>query len=309
MKRTQHGGGAPHGVSTLVLACVAATWIVWGSTYLAIRFALVSFPPFLQMGTRFLTAAGILLVWNRLRGYPLPTAAQWRNAAIIGALMLGGGMGGTAYAEQTVASGLVVAFIAVTPASIALMNLFFGIRPSRLEVAGMFIGLAGVLLLVRGAGFSASPGGLVAVAAGNVAWALGSVLSQRRFPLAPGTVGFASEMLCGGLFLMLLSQLAGEHARWPPEPRALLAWIYLVTFGSLIAFSAYMVLLARTRPAVAASYSLVNPVIGMLLGVTLGGEQVTAHEWWALLVILCGVILLLSGKLLIASVPRAGTAP
>lgn len=282
-------------VSPLVVACVAATWVVWGSTYLAIKFALISFPPFFQMGTRFLAAGGILLLWTRLRDHLLPTRTQWRNAYVVGALMLGG-MGCVAYSEQTVASGLVVAFIAVTPATIALMNLFFGIRPSKLEVAGMIVGLAGVLFLVRGAGFSASPAGLVAVAAGNVSWALGSVLSQRKFVLADGAVGFASEMLCGGLFLMLVSSLAGERFHWPPQPLALWAWVYLVFFGSLIAFSAYMVLLARTRPALAASYSFVNPIIGMLLGVTLGSEVVTSHEWWAVTVIVCGVILLILGK-------------
>jgi drug/metabolite transporter (DMT)-like permease len=291
----------------LIVACVAATWVVWGSTYLAIKFALVSFPPFFQMGTRFLTAACILLLWTRLRGDPLPTPTQWRNAVVVGALMLGGGMGLTAYSEQTVASGLVVAFIAVTPATIALMNLFFGIRPSSLELAGMIVGLAGVLLLVRGAGFSAAPMGLMAVATGNLSWALGSVLSQRKFTLAHGAVGFASEMVCGGLFLMLLSFITGERFRWPAQPQALWAWVYLVLFGSLIAFSAYMVLLTRTRPALAASYSLVNPIIGMLLGVTLGSELVTSHEWWAVAVIICGVILLMCGRWAVSE--KAGDVP
>lgn len=283
-------------VSPLISACVAATWVVWGSTYLAIKFALISFPPFFQMGTRFLAASGLLLLWTRLGGKPMPTRAQWRNATIVGALMLGGGMGGAAYSEQTVASGLVVAFIAVTPATVALMNLFFGVRPSTVEVAGMILGLAGVLLLVRGAGFSASPAGLTAVAVGNASWALGSVLSQRKFTLADGPVGFASEMLCGGLFLMLLSLLTGERFHWPAQPKALWAWVYLVSFGSLIAFSAYMVLLARVRPALATSYSLVNPIIGLLLGVTLGGEWVTSQEWRAVAVIIGGVVLLILGK-------------
>lgn len=288
---------------------MAATWVVWGSTYLAIKFALVSFPPFFQMGTRFLLAGGLLLLWTRVLAQPMPTRTQWRNATIVGALMLGG-MGCVAYAEQTVASGLVVAFIAVTPATIALMNLFFGVKPSKLEVAGMVVGLGGVLLLVRGAGFSASPAGLLAVAVGNVSWALGSVLSQQKFALAPGAVGFASEMLCGGFFLLLVSLLASESFHWPPEPLALWAWIYLVFFGSLIAFSAYMVLLARTRPALAASYSFVNPIIGMLLGVTLGSELVTGHEWGAVAVIVCGVILLIFGKRQELSLPtRSSSVP
>lgn len=275
---------------------MAATWLVWGSTYLAIKFALMSFPPFFQMGTRFLAAGGILFLWTALRGLPMPTRTHWRNAIIVGALMLGGGMGGAAYSEQTVASGLVVAFIAITPATIALMNLFFGIKPSKLETAGMIVGLFGVLLLVRGRGFSAAPVGLAALGIGNVAWALGSVLSQRMFTLAQGSAGFASEMLCGGAFLMLLSLCTGERFRWPAQPAALWAWAYLVFFGSLIAFSAYMVLLTRARAALATSYSFVNPVIGMLLGVTLGDELVTKHEWWALAIIVCGVILLIFGK-------------
>src|SRR5512144_2428680 len=106
-------------LSGLLMLCLAATWLVWGSTYLAIKFALLSFPPFLQMGTRFVFAGVVLMAWMRWRGAPWPTAVQWRNASVVGALMLGGGMGGTAYAEVTVGSGLVVVFIAVVPLMIA----------------------------------------------------------------------------------------------------------------------------------------------------------------------------------------------
>jgi drug/metabolite transporter (DMT)-like permease len=114
--------------------------------------------------------------------------------------------------------------------------------------------------------------------------------------LAAGAAGFASEMLCGGAFLMMLSFITGERFQWPIQPQALWAWLYLVLFGSLIAFSAYMVLLSRTRPALAASYSFVNPIIGMLLGVALGNETIAGHEVWAVAVIICGVVLLISGK-------------
>jgi drug/metabolite transporter (DMT)-like permease len=137
-------------LSWVVIACLAATWLIWGSTYLAIKFALLGFPPFFQMGTRFLTAGALLLAWTRLRGPPLPTVREWRNALIVGALMLGGGMGGTAFAEQTVGSGLVVAFIAVVPMMIALVNLAFGIRPGRIELLGICVGLGGVLMLTQG---------------------------------------------------------------------------------------------------------------------------------------------------------------
>ena len=282
-------------MSRLVIACLAATWLIWGSTYLAIRFALVSFPPYLQMGSRFIAAGLGLALWMRLvRTAPWPDRHQWRNALVVGALMLGGGMGGVAVAEQTVGSGLVVAFIAVVPLLIALINLFWRLVPGRLELAGIGVGLVGVLMLIRGAGFQGSPTGLLAMATACSCWSLGSVLSQRTLPLAPGAMGFASEMLCGGAVLMLLSAATGESFIWPPEPLAAWAWAYLVVFGSLLAFNAYMVLLARASAGLAASYAFVTPVIAMLLGVVFGGETITTGEWVAAGVVLAGVLLLIA---------------
>ncbi len=279
--------------SPLILACLAATWLVWGSTYLAIKFALLSFEPFWQMGSRFVVAGVLLAVWMRWRGQPWPDVRAWRNALVLGGLMLAGGMGGTAVAEQTVGSGLVVAFIAVVPMMIALINLLTeGIRPGRAELAGIVVGLVGVLMLTQGAGFQASPAGLVAIATACITWSVGSVLSQRRLPLAPGAMGFASEMICGGLVLLLLAVATGEPFHWPPRADALLAWAYLVVFGSLIAFNAYMVLLAQAPAGLASSYTFVNPVIAMLLGVALAGEVVTRFEWLAVGVVLAGVVLL-----------------
>jgi drug/metabolite transporter (DMT)-like permease len=282
-------------LSGLLLLCLAATWLVWGSTYLAIKFALLSFPPFFQMGTRFLVAGAVLMAWMRWRGAPWPDVRQWRNALAVGALMLGGGMGGTAYAEQTVGSGLVVAFIAIVPLMIAALNRLYGVKPGRLELAGIIVGLGGVLMLTQGAGFQASPAGLAAIAIACITWSVGSVLSQRSLPLAPGATGFASEMICGGLVLMALSGLDREIPQWPPQPEAAAAWVYLVVFGSLIAFNAYMVLLAHASAGLASSYTFVNPVIAMLLGVAVLGEVVTAYEWVAAGIVLVGVVLMLRG--------------
>lgn len=277
----------------IVVACLAATWLIWGSTYLAIKFALVSFPPYLQMGSRFLVAGAGLAAWMRwIRRVPWPEARHWYHALIVGGLMLGGGMGSVAIAEQTVGSGLVVVFIAIIPLLIALVNLFWRVVPDRLELLGIGLGLVGVVMLTRGQGFQASPVGLAAVATACTCWSVGSVLSQRLLPLAPGAMGFASEMLAGGLILLILAAVAREHLNWPPQPLAAWAWAYLVVFGSLLAFNAYMVLLARTSAGLAASYSFVNPVIAMLLGIGFGGESITAREWVAAGVILVAVILL-----------------
>ncbi len=284
------------GLSPKLMLCLAATWLVWGSTYLAIKYALVSLPPFIQMGSRFLVAGALLAVWMRWRGAPWPSRKQWLHALVIGGLMLGGGMGGTATAEQTVGSGLVVAFIAVMPLMIAGLNLLWGEKPTRLESLGIAFGLVGVLLLTQGQGFGASPMGLVAISVACASWAVGSVLSQRVWPLAPGAMGFASEMLAGGAVLMVLSFFAGETLPDHIEPRALWAWAYLVVFGSLVAFNAYMVLLAEASAGLASSYSFVNPVIAMLLGVALAGEQISGHEWLAAGIVLLGVVLLLAGK-------------
>jgi drug/metabolite transporter (DMT)-like permease len=283
-------------LSPRIVACLAATWFIWGSTYYAIKLALAGFPPFLQNGTRFLLAGSLLLAWARWRRQTMPTLAQWRNAAIVGTLMLSANVGGVAYAEQWLASGLVTAFIAIVPALITIASLPFGVRPSRLEILGIVLGFGGVLLLVRGAALTASPVGLLGIATAALGWSIGSVLSQHVLRLAPAAAGFASAMLCAGSVLMGVSLITGERLRWPPQPTAALAWIYLTIFGSIIAYSAYMTLLANTRPALATSNSFVNPVIAMFLGVSIGGEMVTRQEWLAVGIIVLGITVLILGR-------------
>ena len=284
------------GLSPLILACLASTWLIWGSTYLAIRFALAGFPPFLLMATRFLCAGAMLLAWQLARGARMPNLREWRNAALIGALMLGCGMGGTAYAEQTIPSGIVVAFIAGLPLLLVLINLVFRVFPKRSELLAVIVGFAGVLMLTRGQSMQASSAGLTALAIAEICWALGSILSQRGFSLAPGATGFASEMLCGGAVLLGVSYASGESWQWTSNIGAWAAWAYLVVFGSLIAFNAYMLLLAKTSTSVASSYSFVNPVVALILGVSIGAEIVTGWEWLAAGVVMLGVVLLFIGR-------------
>ena len=295
----------PPRMPPLVLACLAATWLIWGSTYLAIKWALVSFPPFFQMGTRFLAAGAMLALFMRWRGARWPNRSEWINAGILGALMLGVGYGLTAVAEVSVSSGLVVAFIAISPALQAAMELPYGVRPTRRELLGIVLGLVGVLGLASGQGFSAAPLGLLAVFVASVAWKAGGIWSVRGLPrllggrplgLAQGGMGYASQMLAGGLLLMAMAALAGEQPGWPLDPRAAASWVYLVVAGSLIAFSAYMLLLQRTPTAVSSSYAYINPLIGLVLGVTLGGETLHRLEWLSAALVTGSVVLMLKGR-------------
>lgn len=275
-----------------LVPALLACYLVWGSTYLAIRFALVSFPPYFQMGSRFVLAGALLMAWMRWRGAAWPGLTEWRNALVIGCLMLAAAMGWLASAQQYIGSGLIATFIATVPMVVCAFGLLAGKRPTRFEVAGMALGAVGVLMLVRGASFSASPAGIVLIVGSVIAWSLGSVLQTTRLPLAAGPVGFASEMLCGGVVLMVISLALGEKPIWPPQPLALAAWAYLLVFGSLVAFSAYLYLLANASPALATSYAFVNPVIALGLGVALAGEVVSSDEWLACAVILSGVVLI-----------------
>jgi drug/metabolite transporter (DMT)-like permease len=286
----------------VLVGCLAATWLIWGSTYLAIRWALVSLPPFFQMGTRFVAAALVLGAIAAVRGASWPTAGEWASAVVLGALMIGGGYGATALAEVSVGSGLTVAFIAVVPALVALGESVYGVRTSRRQAAGIALGLIGVLILTRGQGFSASPQGLAAITFATVTWTLGTLWARhglpggRRLNLAEGPAGHASHMLLGGLMLLGAAWWSDERPALPPDSRSALAWLYLVLPGTLVAYSAYLVLLRRTSALLASSFTFVNPIIGLLLGVTLGSEVVTLQEWLASGVIALAVLLLLTGS-------------
>ena len=282
-----------------VVACLAATWFVWGSMYLAIKWALVSFPPFFQMGSQFLAAGVLLAVVARVRGAAWPSRREWLSGAVLGCLLLGIGYGFTAIAETSISSGLVVAFNAVVPTLLVLAEWPYGVRPAPRQLAGVAIGLGGVVMLTQGQGFSASLTGLLAISCACIAWVLGSVWAVHGLPggaklsTAPGSMGHASQMLIGGVLLLILSWAVGEVPGWPPQPLALASWIYLAFAGSLISYTAYMILLERTTPSLAASYTYVNPIVALILGITLGNEIVTSFEWLAVSIVLVGVVLLL----------------
>jgi drug/metabolite transporter (DMT)-like permease len=288
--------------SPVVLACLAATWFLWGTMYLAIKWALVSFPPFYQMGSQFVAAGAVLACVARVRGAAWPTIRQWLGGTVMGVLLISGGYGFMAVAETSVGSGLVVAFTAIVPTMVVVGEWPYGVRPDRRQVVGVALGLVGIVMMTQGQGFGASLGGLLAVITSCATWTVGSVWAVHGLPggaklnTAPGSMGHASQMLTGGALLLMASRVIGETPSWPPAPLALACWMYVAIAGSLIGYTAYLILLERTTPALATSYTYVNPVVALILGVTLGQETVSRFEWLAVIVVLCGVVLLMSRR-------------
>lgn len=267
-----------------------ATWVVWGSTFLGMRIALEGLPPFLMAGTRFVLAGGGLLLLLSVRGDSWPQPKQWGGAALVGALLLGGGNGGIVFAEHLgVSSGLAALSAATVPLFASVFSGLWGEWPTRREWIGLAVGFAGVLCLSLEGGLRASPGGAVSLLASSLCWALGSIWS-RRLTLPLGLSAPGAQMLCGGLLLLCISTLTREHAPAVLPLRPVLAFGYLV-IAAAVGYGAYAYLLQRVRPALATSNSYVNPVIAVALGAAFAGERVTALGIVALLLILSGVAL------------------
>lgn len=268
----------------------------WGPGFLAIRIGLEGFPPFLFMAARFLLAGSILLFFLLAKKTPLPTARQWPSVGLEALLLMVGGGGGVAYAQLSVGSGLAAVGIATVPIWAALFTGLFGQWPSRTEWVGITIGFGGVLLLGLRGELRADPRGALLLLASSVTWALGSILS-RRLPLPRGAMAAASEMLVGGILMMILGTLVGERIPAMPPLRSIAGLLYISIPGSVVAFSAYLYLLENVRPSLATSYTYINPAIALALGVFLAGETVSRAELAAVAAILCGVaVIVLSNR-------------
>ena len=279
-----------------VLVALAAVYLIWGSTYLGIRFALEGgYPPLLMAGGRFLLAGSMMYLVLRKRGEAAPTRAQWKHLALMGLLMMGLGNGMVSIAEQWVSSGLAAVAIASTPLWMGLFSLVRGERPSGLEWVGIGIGFIGVLWLNAGSTLSATPWGLVALLIAPLAWAFGSIWSKGRDLPSP-FMSAAGQMITGGAMMLLAGLVTGESFAAMPTLKGTLSVLYLMTFGSIIGFTAYVWLLHNVRPTLAGSYAYINPVIAVMLGAWLAGEQFTVHDLGAMLVILLGVVAITLGK-------------
>ena len=273
--------------SARVWGALIAVYLIWGSTFLAIRVALEGFPPLLVSPLRFTLAGGALFLALRARGYPLPQRREWLNSLFIGALFCGANSL-LVIGEQWVSSGLAAVVIASVPLWAALFAGLFGRWPIRREWAGLAVGFAGVMLLNAGADLRTSPLGGLALLASAAIWALGSIWS-RRLSLPQGLMSSAAQMLCGGAVLLTLALLGGERPAQMPSPRAISALVYLTAAGSIVGYSAFSFLVRSVRPALATSYAYVNPLIAVALGALVAGERVRPATLGGLALILAGV--------------------
>ncbi|HLA42659.1 MAG TPA: drug/metabolite exporter YedA, partial [Aggregatilineales bacterium] len=263
-----------------ILAALLAIYLIWGSTYLAITYAIESMPPFMMASLRFLIAGTLLFTFLVLRGEAIPTRRQWRNAAIIGVLLAGIGQGGVTFAEQWVTSGLTALAVATIPLWSAVFNSFFERKPTRPEGVGLAMGMVGVIVLNLGSDLWAEPAGAIALIIAPMSWAFGSMWS-RKLDLPDGLMASATMMLVASFPMGLVSILRGEQITGTVHLDSLLAFGYLIIFGSIFAFSTYQYLLKNAQAMVATSYAYVNPVIAVFLGWLIVNEKLTLQTFVA----------------------------
>jgi drug/metabolite transporter (DMT)-like permease len=282
-------------VTRRTIAALGAVYLIWGSTYLAIKYMVMGFPPLMGTGIRFLVAGAVLYLFSARREARL-TFGQWWTAAQLGTLLVVGGTGMVTVAESTgIGSGLAATAVAAMPLWAGLIAGALGKWPNRWEWWGLAVGMAGVVLLGLEGDFSTNPTGAIIMLVAPISWALGSIRSSRA-TLPSGMTVIAAEMLTGGGLLMAIGISTGEHIATTPPVEAWLGLAYLTVFGSIVAFSAYMYLLRRVRPALATSYAYVNPVVAVFLGLTIGSESLTGEGLIALPLILIGVGLITAGR-------------
>jgi drug/metabolite transporter (DMT)-like permease len=286
-------------VKSRIWTALLAVYIIWGSTYLAIRYMVEELPPFLSSAVRFLIAGLILLLWQRLRGSPAPTRQEWKAATIIGLFLLLGGTGLLGWAEQIIPSGIASLFIGATPLWMALLDTFRpnGIRLSWLTWAGIMIGFLGIAVLANPwssslDGLHLNPWGVLALLLAALNWSIGSLYSRNApLPVSP-LMGTGMEMIAGGSGLLLLSTVLGEWNQLDPgaiTSRSLLSLLYLIFFGSLVGYVSYTWLLRNAPTPLVSTYAYVNPLVAILLGTLFGNEPVTWRVVISALIILSSV--------------------
>ena len=286
----------------LFVGSLLAIHLVWGSTYLAIRYAVETIPPLLTAGTRHLVAGAVLYFWMRARG-ERPTLREWRSALILGTLYFLVSHGGLHWAETVVPSGLAAVLIAIEPVFIALLTpiLLGGRRPAALTWGGFVLGVAGVALLVQGNGSAAKPGyalGALVILLSALSWSVGVVYSRRAALPRNPVLTSAMAMMSGAVLLLLGGLVTGEYRDLDLAaiaPRSALSLLYLIVFGSLVAFTAYNWLLDHVSPTLIATHTYTNPVVAVLLGWWLAGETLSGRILLSAILILAAILLVRRG--------------
>ncbi|MEZ0395679.1 MAG: EamA family transporter [Anaerolineales bacterium] len=289
-----------------IAIALLAVYTIWGSTYLAIRFAVETIPPFLMAGTRFLAAGLTLVLWRRLAGDPAPTRRQWLSAAVIGLLLLLGGNGLVSWAEQRVDSGIAALLVGTVPLWMVLIEALTVTRrrPTWQAIVGLLTGFGGIIVLVGPGSLFAGPRGYDLLGIGAVLlaaffWSLGSIYSRRADMPASPLLGTGMEMLAGSAGLYLVSLMSGEAAKLDLSAVSLRSGVglaYLIVAGSLGGFVAYTWLLRNAPVSLVATYAYVNPLVAILLGNWLAHEPLTTQVSLAAAVIIGSVVLINSDK-------------
>jgi len=287
--------------TTVIWANLIAVYVVWGSTYIAIRFTLESMPPFLIAGVRFVISGAILYAWRRHCGDQIPSKPEWRSAVAIGLLLLVGGNGGVVWAQQWVASGLAALLVSTVPLWMVLIDGLRpgGWRPDWKSVTGVTTGFCGVAVLMGpkhllGNGINTDPVGIAVLVLASLFWSIGSLYSRNaQLPSSP-LQGAGMEMLAGGVGLLILATVSGEWGKLKLSlisERSLWSLVYLIVFGSWVGFAAYTWLLRVAPTPLVSTYAYVNPVVAILLGHFLAEEPITPRVLTAAAIIVGSVAL------------------
>jgi drug/metabolite transporter (DMT)-like permease len=290
-----------------VALALASVYILWGSTYLAIRFALESYPPFILGALRMFVAGALMYGVLRWRGATPPTRKQWRTLWLLSIWMVLLSNGLVNLAETEVGSGLAAIAVASMPLFAGVFAMLRGRHPSKIEWVGLVIGFLGVIWLNAGSALSGSTLGLVCLIIAPIAWAWGSIWSRDQDLPSP-FMAASAQMLTGSVWMLGAAAITGERMSAMPSAGATGALLYLVVAGSIFGFTAYIWLLHHVRPALATSYAYVNPPIAVLFGALLAGERFSSHDLGAMAVILVGVVIITLAKARAARAPAA-TSP
>jgi drug/metabolite transporter (DMT)-like permease len=297
--------GRTHATRAQIIAAFASIYLIWGSTYLAIRYADQTMPPFVMGGARFLISGAILYVWASYRGARSPTRIHWRNAIIAGAFLLLGGNGAVVWAEQFVPSGMTALLVSILPFWLVIIE---WVRPPRRRPAGavlmgLILGFAGIVVLVGrtdvGGHADVSLTGALVLITGSLSWAIGSFYSRDAELPESGLLTTGMEMLGGGTLLLIVGVSTGELSGFDIHnvSRASAAGLlYLITFGSLLGFTSYIWLLDKVSPARLGTYAYVNPVVAVVLGWAIAGERLSIRTAVAATIVICAVALITTAR-------------